>query len=406
MLEDYLKFAIDGIAHRRLRSWLTMIGIFIGIVAVVALISLGQGMQNAIDEQLKKVGSNRIIITPGGGGAMAGPTTSEFVAAKLYEDDVDVVKKVRGVEDATGVLIKNVRVKFGDKSRYVMCFAGNTDPKTIDFIQNIDYFMVDKGKYPKEGEKYKATIGPDLWKKFDKEIKLGDKIEIEGREFEVAVITKKSGSPIQDTKVGIPLETAREMFNIPEEVMIIFVETKPGFNPSDVAEDIKEKLRKDHNVKKGEEDFSVQTAEQMIGRFKEILDTVQIVLIGIAAISLIVGGIGIMTTMYTSIIERTNQIGIMKAIGAKNSDILLLFLIEAGLLGLVGGVMGVLIGLVISKGVEILAAEYGLEMLKAYMGWELILGALAFSFIVGCISGLLPARRASKMNPVDALRYR
>ncbi len=404
MIFDYLKFAIDGIVNRKLRSWLTIIGIFIGIIAVVSLISLGQGMQNAIDEQLKKVGSKRIIITPGGG-SIPGPMGAGFTAAKLYEDDVDVVRKVNGVKDAIGVLTKRVMVKFGDKSGYVMCFAGNTDPRTIRFIKNIDFFMVDKGRYPNEREKYKATIGPDLWKKFDKEIKLGDKIEIEGREFEVAVITKKSGSPIQDTKVGIPLKTAREIFNISKEVTIIFVETEPNLDPSDVAKDIKEKLRRYHNVKKGEEDFTVQTAEQMIGGFSKILGMVQIFLIGISAISLLVGGVGIMNTMYTSVIERTREIGIMKAIGARNSDIMLIFLIEAGLLGLIGGMIGVLVGLGISKGVEILASNYGLEILKVHIGWELIFGALTFSFLIGCISGIMPARRAAKLDPVDALRY-
>ncbi len=405
MIEDYFRLALSSITQRKLRSGLTIIGIFIGIIAVVSLISLGQGMQNAIDEQLKNLGKNRIIITPGGGGAMAGPMTAELVAAKLYEHDVDVVREVRGVDYAIGVLTKTVRVKFGDETRYTMAFAADTDPKTIDFIENIDYFMVDEGKYPKETEKYKAAVGPNLAKDFfDKEIKLGDKITIEGQEFEVAVITKKTGSPIYDSKVGIPLKAAREMFNMPEEVMTIFAETKPGFDPSAVAEDVKEKMRKDHGLEEGDEDFTVSTSEQMMGQFKMILDMVQMVLVGIASISLIVGGIGIMSTMYTSILERTREIGIMKALGARNSDIMLIFLIGAGLLGLVGGIIGVTIGLGISKFVEILAARSGLEMLKAHISWELILGALAFSFIVGCISGFLPARRASKLSPVDALR--
>ena len=406
MITDYLKFAIDGMLSRRLRSWLTMIGIFIGIIAVVSLISLGQGMQNAIDEQLKTIGSNRIIITPGGGGAMAGPMTAGFVASKLYEDDVDAVKKVRGIEGAVGTLVKSVRVEFKGETKYTTCYASATDPETMDFVENIDYFMVEEGKYPKENEKYKAAIGIELTNDFfDKKVKLGDTITIEGTEFEVVAINKKSGSPMHDRKVSIPLKTAREMFDMPKEIMSIFAETKPGFEPSDVAESVKEKLRKEHNVKKGEEDFSVVTSEQMIGSFKEILVMIQAVLIGIAAISLIVGGVGIMTTTYTSVIERTKQIGLMKAIGAKNYNILLIFIIEAGLLGVVGGVIGVLIGLGMSKGVEIIAAENGIEILKAYMGWDLILGALLFSFIIGCVSGFLPARRASKMNPVDALRY-
>jgi len=129
------------------------------------------------------------------------------------------------------------------------------------------------------------------------------------------------------------------------------------------------------------------------------------VLIGIATISLLVGGIGIMNTMYTAVLERTREIGIMKAVGAKNQDIMLIFLLESGTLGLIGGTIGVVLGIGLAKGVEIMAEYGGFGLLKASMSPSLILGALAFSFVVGSISGLLPARRASQLQPVEALRY-
>jgi putative ABC transport system permease protein len=129
-----------------------------------------------------------------------------------------------------------------------------------------------------------------------------------------------------------------------------------------------------------------------------------VVLVGIAAISLLVGGIGIMNTMYTSVVERTREIGIMKSVGARNSAILIIFLIESGLLGLLGGAIGVLAGLGLSKIAEVVAFQYGVESLQAYMGAPLIIGALAFAFIIGSLSGTLPARQAAMLSPVDALR--
>ncbi|MCX6694968.1 MAG: ABC transporter permease [Candidatus Altiarchaeota archaeon] len=180
-----------------------------------------------------------------------------------------------------------------------------------------------------------------------------------------------------------------------------------GFKPSDVAEDIKKELRRKHGVKEDEEDFSVQTAEQMIKSFLVILNMIQWVLTGIALISLAVGCIGIMTTMYTSVLERTNQIGVMKAVGATRSDILLLFMIEAGMLGVVGGVIGCILGLALSNGVVFLSDRYWeAGILKANMSPLLLLGVVVLSFVMGSLSGLLPAWRAAKLTPVEAIRSR
>ncbi|MBN2251786.1 MAG: ABC transporter permease [Candidatus Altiarchaeota archaeon] len=407
MIDDYFKFAIDGIRHRSLRSWLTMIGIFVGITAVVSLISLGQGLQATIDDQFQKVGGDRITVSPGGGGiTTGGGPLAEYVSAKLDEKDLDVVRKVRGVEDAVGVVTKMGEVEYRDKRRFKMIFAFPTDIESQDFLKQMDFFVVDKGSYLKDGDKYKAIVGVETGDDFDKDIGIGDKLTIEGREFQVVGINKKSGNPVHDKKVTIPFDTAKELFNGTDSFSTITVKVKKGFEPSDVADDITEKLRKSRGVKEDEEDFSVETAENLIASFKNILLVVQAVITGIASISLLVGGIGIMTTMYTAILERTRQIGIMKSIGARNSDILMLFLIEAGLLGVVGGIIGIIFGFVTGKIVEQIAIQYGLEIFRAYFSIELVLGALLFSFMVGALSGILPAWRASRLSPVDALRYR
>ena len=156
-------------------------------------------------------------------------------------------------------------------------------------------------------------------------------------------------------------------------------------------------------IKKGEEDFSVQTSEQLMETFGVVLDLVVLIVIGIACISLAVGGIGIMNTMYMSILERTREIGVMKSIGALNRDVMTIFLIESGLLGLLGGIIGVSLGILIAKGMEAVMEMF--FAIKAYVSIELIIVVLVFSFGIGIIAGFLPARRASKMDPVEALRY-
>ncbi len=407
MILDYFRFSISTFGGRKLRTALTILGIFIGIAAVVSLISLGQGMQNAVDEQFEMLGSNRITVTPGGGD-MSSPMTTGLVAAKLHDSDVEVIRKVKGVDHAIGVLVRTAKIEYRGKSRYTMLFASSTDSKSIKFIENIDYFMLEEGRYPKESEKYKASVAIDTGNSlFDREIKRGEKITVNDRNLEVIAITKKTGNPVHDTKVTVPLDTARDLFGIEdEELSLIFVETSAGFMPADVAENIEDALRKDHRVKIGEEDFTVATAEQLIASFKGMLGMVQVFLVGIAFISLLVGGVGIMNTMYTSVLERTREIGIMKSIGARNIDVMAIFVIESGLLGLVGGVVGVIMGYAIGKAAEMVAVASGVTILKVFYSAELIIGALLFSFVIGSLSGMFPAIEASRKNPVDSLRYR
>jgi len=378
-----------------------MIGIFIGIAAVVALISIGQGMQNAINEEFSKAGADRLTIQPAGGFAGA------YVSEKLYQSDVDVVNRVKSVDFAIGVIMQTGRVKYKGETEGAAIFGIGSDDETGRFIENVDFFLVEEGRQFKSIDNNVAILGSNVAAdRFDREILLGEKITVENKEFKVIGIQKKSGSPMHDNMVRITTESAQELFDLKEteEVSMIFAKVKSGMDPSIVAEDVRKALRKDHNVKEGQEDFVVVTAEQMIEGFNNILLVVQVVLVGIAAISLIVGGIGITNTMYTSVVERTREIGIMKSVGAKNGDIISIFLMESAMLGFFGGILGIVIGLSVSKAVEIMAVSAGVNVLKAYFGFELVAGALIFSMVVGTISGVLPARSAAKMNPVDALR--
>lgn len=407
MILEYFKIARKNLFNRKLRSFLTIIGIVIGIVAVVGLISVGQGMQNAINEQFQTVGQDRIVIKPGGDGFTgASPVTSEFSTDRLFEHDLDVIKSVKGVSQAMGATIEVGEVEFDNTLEYISVFGIPTDSESLSLVKTIDFFLIEDGREFSPGEQGKIIVGYKVaFDGFDKQIRTGHKIVVKGSDFKVIAIQKKTGSPIHDNMVRIPIDQARELFDREnDEFTTIFAKVGSGEDPAVVAEDIKKALRRDHDVKEGEEDFTVTTSVQLMEGFNNILDVVQIVLIGIAAISLFVGGVGIMNTMYTSVLQRRKEIGIMKSIGATNTDILMIFLFESGILGIIGGIIGVIFGLLLSKSVEIAASLAGVDLLKAYISIPLIVSALVFSFLIGALSGFFPARQASKLQPVDALR--
>jgi len=234
---------------------------------------------------------------------------------------------------------------------------------------------------------------------------LGDKLIVNGQAFDVVGIIDKMGDPDMDNGIVIPMDTYMDLYDT-EEFNYLLVRVVGGEDTEKVADEIKRKLRDTRNVDEGEEDFVVQTVSELMDSVGVILDALSAIVIGIAAISLFVGGVGIMNTMYTAVLQRTNEIGVMKAIGARNDQILKLFLIESGMIGLIGGVIGIAIGIGLSKIVEFIGrVTLNTILLKAYFPWYLILGALAFAFIVGTLSGLLPARQASKQSPVESLRY-
>ncbi|MEK6974017.1 MAG: ABC transporter permease [Nanoarchaeota archaeon] len=405
MIADFFRLVVSTLIHRKLRSVLTVLGIVIGITAVVALISLGKGLQFAINEQFNSVGTNRVIVRPAGNNF--GPPTTGTGSSKITEHDIDIIKKIDGVSFTFGFLLDPGKIESNSKTKFGYIQGIPDDPSKYGSISSI--FEVVKGRSFKPGDRSKAIIGNDLANKdafFGKPLNVGDKITIEGKTFDIIGIRKKTGNPVWDQIFIIPITTHRAMFNSGDKFAIVNVEVSSSSTPDIVADKIKKELRKDRHLKEGEEDFAVETSAELLASFNTVLGVVQAVLIGIATISLVVGGVGIMNTMYTSVLERTKDIGILKSIGAKDSDILILFLIESGTIGLIGGIIGTAIGIGLGKLVEFVALQiWGTPLIKAEFPPYLIIGALMFSFIVGSIAGILPARQASKMNPVDALRY-
>jgi len=266
-----------------------------------------------------------------------------------------------------------------------------------------------EGRQIKRGDKLKVVLGynyllPD--KIFKRPLKTGDKIKIQDFTVEVVGFYDKIGNPQDDAQIYMTYDGFNEMYPDKEgEINYIVMRAAPDQDPAVVAERAESKLRKLRGQKEGEEDFSIQTFEQAIATFGSVIDILNNVLVLIALISVIVAGVNIMNTMYTAVLERTKEIGIMKAIGAKNSDILSIFIIESGALGLFGAGLGVIFGYLIASGGGAIAANAGYSFLKPIFPIELIIGCLAFGLFVGALAGFLPARQASKLKPVDALHY-
>ena len=400
MFKDYFLIVTRSLKRRQLRSWLTIIGILIGIATVIALVSLGQGLENYVNEQFEQMGADKILILPSGG--FAGVSLGN----KFSKDDLEAVNKVRGVKLAGGMIYQSKQIKFNGETKdtFIMGFPQD---ETKEIFESMGQFEVYKGRDLDKDDQKSVIIGIAYQEDnfFDRKVQLRDTLLIDDVEFKVVGIVERIGNPQDDSNLYISEEEARELFDEPEDSQQIMAQVAKGSDVNLVAKDIEEALRKSRNVEENEEDFSVQTSEQLMSSFSDILKIVQVVIIGIAAISLIVGGIGIMNTMYTSVMERTREIGIMKAIGAKNSDISLLFLIESGILGLIGGLIGLALGASISKLVEFGASQVGFGILKVSFSPLLIFGSLLFSFIAGALSGTMPAIQASKLKPVEALRY-
>ena len=403
MIKDYFKLAYKSAKQRKMRSWLTMIGIFIGIAAVVALVSLSQGLQTAIGEQFVSLGSDKIIVQ-GISSGFGPPGTG--VEVPLTKDDEEVIGKVKGVDNVVGRLVRSVKVEFNEQVEYSYAASMPKDSEDIALAIEANNYKIGQGRLLKKGDKYKVMIGHNFAEDFfDKSLLLRDKVLIEDVDFKVVGILKKSGNPQQDETLVIPEAAFREILGVEETFDIIPAKIGAGEDVGLITERVKKELRKHRDVEEGKEDFTIETPESLLATLTTILLIVQGVLVGIAAISLVVGGIGIMNTMYTAVLERTKEIGIMKAIGARNWEILSVFIIEAGMLGLVGGIIGVSIGFGISKSVELIAFQiYGSFLIKADFNLGLLVGMLMFGFIVGALSGALPAKQAAALKPVDALR--
>jgi putative ABC transport system permease protein len=392
MLLDYLGIALNGVKHRKRRTLLTVIGVVIGVLAIVSLVSIGQGLQDSLQRQAEAAGSDAILISASGG--------SERDTVNLFDaDDTQAVRATRGVEAAAPNLFGGVRAEYQGEQAFLNIRAGPLDREKL--IYDIDSLELLEGRLLRSSDTGSAMVVRNVAENsFDKEVRLGTRLEMANESYTVVGIVER-GLATGTRSVYLTEEEGREVLGRGDGFGSIVA--KASGNISQVEERIQRNLRDSRDVEEGEEDFNTVTFVGILESFNSQISQVQGLLLGLGGISVAVGAVGIMNTMYTSVTQRTHEIGVMKAIGASRRQILTVFLFEAGLIGAVGGLLGAMLGTGLSTvAARIISDSVGLEF-SAFVGPSLFAGGALFGFVVGSVAGTLPARKASKLPPAEAL---
>jgi len=374
------------------------------VMAVVSLISLGNGLQAAVAAQFG-ISNTEVITVQAGGLSAAGPPGTG-VSNKLTRDDAEAIERLSSVDLAIPRILASGKMEYNNVLQFgfVMSMPDGGERKVGYEILDVE---AETGRLLKDGDTNKVVLGYNFGANGDiygEPIVVGKTVLIQDEKFQVVGIMAKKGSFIFDNIVIMNDDPTVELFDYGDDVDLIAVRVKDKDLISRAKEDIEKLLRKRRDVKVGKEDFSVSTPDTMLDTVNSVLGGVQAFIIIIASISIVVGAVGIVNTMTTSVLERRKEIGIMKAIGAKNSQIFLQFLIESGLLGFVGGLIGVIVGVGIGfVGISAINNFLGSEIMME-LDYVLIVGALVGSFLIGAVAGIAPALNAAKQNPVEALR--
>jgi len=414
-LLDIFLLSFSHVRKSRMRSWLTIVGVIIGVASVVAIISIGQGMQENMQERLGGFGADILTVIPGyfrATGVHSEMHTDRSISSSssinLTDNDYKVIKQVPGVMYVNGLVSGKADLKY-DNEKTVVSITG-VDTSVWRLMDNTG---IEEGRYLQAGDSNSVVIGYSLARgTFLTPVTLNRPLTIGGKNFRVVGILKQSGGlgGSSDTGIYMPAEMARgviteKMGNNQYTSMII--KATDASMVDYVKADIEEKLMSSRQVNPRTKDFTVIASARIREQMSDVTQTLSLFLSAIAAISLLVGAIGIANTMFMSVMERTKQIGLLKAMGAGEREIMKLFLIESGIFGLVGGIAGAGLGAAISLlipflGIQALGFGGGL---KATINPGIILFALGFSVVIGIVSGIIPARHAAKMRPVDAIRY-
>lgn len=418
MFREITSMAVYNLSHRKLRSFLTLLGIVIGVSAVVGTMLIGSSLEQRVIGQLDKFMADIVTVIPGKVSFSQGPNLgSTGQALVLTERDEKEVSDVDGVNLVTGYISGQLKVEYNSESGKITV-DGIKDLKSWEVIQG-DVVGLEDGRFLTDQDKYSVMLGNSVaHKMFSKNITVRKTININGVDFKVVGILNAAGGFLAsfDNAIYIPIDQARDLFGSQfesNEFSTIVAKVGDGYDPSSVADNINQKLLQMHHQTTDTQTFSVLSSEFFQQQISSILSIISLFLSSLGAISLIVGGIGIMNIMYVSVMERTREIGTMKAIGATSNIVLLLFLFESGILGLIGGVVGdatgIALGYVITYGIGLgfQGSETGFSQPGPliYISPEVLVLGAVFGFMVGILAGYFPARKAAKLQPVEALRY-
>ena len=410
-LHKILRLSLNMLLHSKLRSWLTVLGIFIGVAAVVIIISLGRGLQNSVNSQIQGLGQDVITISSGssrafGGGGEGGSAITNI--QPLSDKDIQALRLVPGVKFINGIISGRSTVRY-QSDMATMSIQGE-DPALFKEFVTTD---IASGRALAQGDTRSVVIGNGVAEKtFKNKLSVGYLITINNKPFRViGILVPSTGFGGSDNGIYMSTKDARDVLNNTDtlkanEYSSLSVKVTDANYVETTSLSIEKALQNSHHVTADKEDFSITSAQALQQRFSSITSGITLFLGVIAAVSLLVGGIGVANTMFTSVLEKTRDIGVMKAIGARNFDILLIFLFNSGMLGLVGGALGILFAVAVS----IILPSLGLSLgngstLEIPISTGLSVFAVAFSIGIGMFFGAIPAYRASKLRPVEALRY-
>ncbi|MFH1684697.1 MAG: ABC transporter permease [Candidatus Micrarchaeota archaeon] len=400
-LLDMIKFSFTSLMHQKLRSFLTVLGVIVGISSVILLVGLVQGLKFDILEQLEDFGPRTMIITPkstSGGGGIGASSSFLPTSGKLFEKDYERIKRMPEIQSITKIISGQKTVTFKDESISASIYG--IEAGLFDDTVPIE---MDSGRFLEDSDRGVAGIGDDIANGFDEEVRTQSNLYLGEKKFKVIGVLKPTGNsfaPI-DNVIFVSFDDAKDLFNrtlLENEISAIRLTLKEGTDIDAATEEVENIMMASHRVTEDEKDFGVISPKFINERFTEVLDLITLFLGAIASISLIVGGIGISNTMFMSVMERRNEIGTMKAVGATTSQIRNIFIVESSIIGLIGGILGFMLAIVVGFIITLFEIAFIFDPF-------VIAGSILFSIAIGLISGTFPAIEAAKVDPMVALRY-
>jgi putative ABC transport system permease protein len=415
-IQKSFQLAINILVHSKLRSWLTIIGIVIGVAAIVAIISIGEGAQVSLQSRLGGLGADLVTVSPGfqraggafgggrGGGGFGGES-STIAPNNLTLTDIQVIKNVPGVLFVDGIISGRATVTY-------LAESASLNLEGVDPLAwtNMETSTIAAGRFLDSSDEGVVVIGSSVAATtFKEQLSVNQGLTINGTVYKiVGILAASGGFGGDDNRIFMTVKDARQVLNREGENSLDSIQFKVADSSQAVAiaNETDQRLQISRHVIGKKKDYTVTSAEATQASIASVTQTFTLFLAAIAAVSLLVGAVGIANTMFTSVLEKTKEIGIMKAIGAKNRDIMTIFLLNSALVGFVGGVVGIGLGALVSALLpNILGRLGGLGAVNTVIPPSLLLEAVLGSMLIGMIAGAIPAYRASKLKPVDALRY-
>ena len=402
MYKESFLMAWASLIANKLRSLLTMLGIIIGVAAVIALVSIGNGVKQDIEDSISSLGSNLLVVLPGVP-RTPGARSSQGSMKSLKISDYEAIAKLEGVKAASPMTNGSYVVIYQNKNWTTSVAGVNSNFQDVNnWTMTSGRFFSDKNVQNRERV---AVVGQTVVKNlFTDEDPVGKEIRVKNIPFRVIGVLKSKGNGTmgndQDDTVLIPYTTSMERVEGIDYLRRVYVVAKDDGGIDRLQADIENLLRVRHNIKDTNlDDFNIQNMKSIMETVAQTTGTFTLFLGAVAAISLVVGGIGIMNIMLVSVTERTREIGVRKALGATYSVIVTQFLIEAVVISLMGGFIGIAFGIGASKVIGMVSG------MSTIVSVPTIIMSFAFSMAIGLIFGIYPARKAAKLNPIDALHY-